>query len=247
MVKRINGVSQQGQPAPIPVIKEGKVVPLPPLAELHAVDLPGGNLHRGATLSEAGFMSAEQVHDLEDIKVRPQLDPGDFAKADHQHLDRSIESIPEHVHGELQTRLNDLTAEIRKGMDSLQALATRNAFDPAKWAPEGHAHPQVPPLPHGHSDLDVAISSVRTSVEALRLVRTTKDEVVEAFGRRLDKLEDDLKFVRELLERSGDKITARQEHGNQAGGRLHAVVTERRAGFMSVEMLRKLDSLWEDR
>jgi len=249
MSKRLNGRKIVDEVPPIVPLVEagGRPVPLPPLDQLHADGMPGGSLHRSASDKDAGFMTPEHVNRLErvekELEKRPPFKEGDFAPFDHEHPP----VLPEHGH----PVLSDHIGGVKKELDSLQslvrALESRTAFDPSQWAKKDHSHAPSPLPPHEHPQYEELVGASNDRIDELRVEQQRTVEEVQELSGKIETLIRELEFVRNLAEKAIESKTRRQEHGHLGGGALHELANDRLAGFLSVENLRRLELLWNER
>jgi hypothetical protein len=247
-MKRINGVSPSEIRGAVPMVKigeKGKAVPLPPLDQLHGLDMPGGVLHRTATVHDAGFMSAEQVKLLlqlaSELASRPKMEPSEFAKADHEHP----KVVPEHRHSDIVEQLAKLMVFAQDLHGRVEVVANRPIVDPSAFARIGHDHPPKPLQKHEHPELKDLVLKLEAEVRSEREARLEAEAMVAQLEKSIAKLSKDIDFVRDLAERAAEAKNRTSEHGHQGGGRHHEAVNDRLAGFMTPEHLRKLEMLWD--
>jgi hypothetical protein len=223
----------------------GKPVPLPPLPELHADDLPGGSLHRKATDKDHGFMSRDHVRRLDLVEVeierRPVFDPEAYALKDHEHPG------PPNAHGhpELRSGIEDLKGTVGPIIRRLEAVESRPRIDPSSFAKKEHDHPPPKLQPHDHPSLVAMIEdSVKASERLVELISGLQQELGDLKKENGD-LREEIVFTRELAEKAIEAKQKPREHGSMGGGRLHDTVNDRLAGFMSPQHLRWLETLIE--
>jgi hypothetical protein len=208
-----------------PVPKNGKKPSKRDPVEAHGVDLPGGNLHREATLSEAGFMSPEQVHDLEDLKARPQLDPGAFAEKDHDHPSHPVAM---HDHPGL-LKLIDALAERVEGLRPPSPEPGESdvpEIDLEQFAPKKHSHPlEKHDHPKIREDFEEKLKAVGPLIADL-WEAVEKNDVREVHGERLGKLEESLVFVRQLAEEAKAQASRVSKPRRQKGSRRPLIADE---------------------
>ena len=230
--------------------EDGKPIPLPPLSELHADGLPGGSLHREVTEDEAGFMAPRHLQALEDAVSRPVLDPGAYSPVNHRHV--SLETATAAL-GSLQERLVAVSeqlaslAEQTKGHSlTINSIANRAVFNPDAFAAVSHDHPPHPLPAHGHPEISIEVEAAKEEVETTRGAIAALTRPLTELGTLVAKLQKDLEFTRDLAEKAIEQ-PPREQHGHLKGGRLHEACSERLAGFMTPQMLRMLQILWDER
>lgn len=221
---------------------------LPPVDELHGVNMPGGALHRAATEDDAGFMAASHVRRLreaeEAIAKRPVLSADMFAPAAHKHVP---ELVP-HDHPDLLKRVKALEEELGQLQSRVSFLERRPVLQAEDFAPADHTHAPHPLPPHDHPHEHDLVDPKTgdpglMSAEDKRKIDGADAAIRDVVG-HMQRLAEEVAFVRRIAE---EKPDAKREHGTLIGGRLHESVSNKLAGFMTPEQKRMLDTLWADR
>lgn len=237
----INGASTTSpNRQPLVSIDGGEPVPLPPISELHGVDMPGGNLHRAVSESEAGFMTPAHVERIDALEkyvnsIPPALDPDAFAPREHGH-DFPPPFNPQPLI-ERDQELNDSIVTLNERLS--RALDNLPDINPDSFARADHVHPVGEVPKHTHPDiLEVVTSESSARKEDVSELNGAIEGIllnVEKLEKRLDALVGEIK---EALAGVG------KAHGHQDGGRMHAPVTDKLAGFMTpahLQLLNRLD------
>jgi len=209
----------------------------------HGVELPGGNLHRPATAHEPGFMLPEHLARIaaleHELVRRPLFFPDHYALRSHDHPRERVEDAPAFM------RLVHATATLGRQLDDIVAMVKcaleRPVLDPNDYATRDHRHLAVL-VPHSHDEVEqrLAIVEQRMDVVCERI-----DAQQAQLARRLALLEAEAAFVRRVAEQALEyRKSIGDAHGNHQGGPLHALVSDRLAGFMSPDHKRRLESLW---
>lgn len=255
------------KPRPVVVDREGQ--PIERTSETHPVMGEKGELHAKATLTSSGFMSAEQVHDLEGLKgslpsLAEKIQTGVDAALTALRMMEEYE-LPKHDHPELTSALKEKIAEI----EIPPAPELPPPVDLSGLAPKDHSHPLEK---HDHPELREELEAIGPLLSDLWKAVDPLAAVDEAQAAALEELKEKLDFVRQLAEEAKKEagratpigrpsgvppgqpwITNEdghvaplpprdQLHGiNLPGGNLHRTATEKDAGFMSPVHVERLN------
>lgn len=257
MAKRINGRIVEENAAPIvPLVQAGAIpVPLPPLSDLHADGMPGGSLHAPASEDAAGFMTAGHVKKLSQLLEevgRLQVAIGNLTEdlAVMNEMADLLSDAAEEPDPKLAQAIDAATAAVSSAADlagRVEQLELRPEVDPDQLAPRHHEHPPQPLPNHEHPEAARRHAELTEQLELQRAELEERRAESEAQRAEVDGLKEQLAFVRDMAERLNQSKALTPEHGYQGGGRTHAPVNDRLAGFATPEMVRRLDVLWGER
>lgn len=256
MPARQNGRNLKEHPPVVPLVEAGGVpVPLPPLSDLHADGLPGGSLHATVSDSSAGFMTPDQAKRLAALDQQMAHATGAIDT-----ILRDLGAIGEGLANmtSVLSRPNPDLVRLKESIEStipvlgtiesrLKTLENRPVIDAEVFAKKEHSHPPHPLPAHTHRDHEEQIKKLMGVLDDHLKLFEAQKKVIEILEGKLRENAEAVKFARDLAEKAIESKTKTQEHGRMGGGRLHEAVTDRLAGFMTPELLRRVNILWESR
>lgn len=240
----------------VPLVEAGgEAVPLPPLTDLHADGMPGGSLHAEVSKSSNGFMTPSHVAKLEDTAQRAHENSAILREVGLavQALDGKVGALSKAVDkpdpdiAQIKSKVTDLQSLANSIDAKIKSLDKRPTFDPSLFAVKEHDHPPHPLPAHKHTDLEKHNEELRKVLDDHLKLIDVQAKAMALLEGKLKQTEEDLKFVRDLAEKAIESKSKTQEHGRMGGGRLHDSVSDRLAGFMTPELLRRLNILWDSR
>jgi hypothetical protein len=189
-------------------------------------------------------MTPEQVQQIEGLGASLAKLMGMVAPKEHSHPQQP--PLP-HEHPDLGLSISKVSELVQKLQSfTLQGFDARPVVDTEAFALKGHEHPPhpMPKHEHPHEHAPVGPTPGFMTPSHVKMLDKCNLELQEAF-QKLKQLQDGYSHVRKILDDHPAPAPARLDHGHLPGGRLHAAVSDRQAGFMTPEQMRKLDKLWE--
>lgn len=243
-------------PEPARLFREhpgGEPLVIPPPREFHGVGLPGGELHRNVSMTDAGFATPGMLADIEALKFeiaelkRCSVDPAHSHPELFSLLEKEAQKIARHSHPELVDRIE----ACQEGLVDLEQLASTRANKLERQLDDcatiAHTHPPQPLPKHEHREIGGRIDVMAASLEAHAEILRELGERVESLAKIVTQLGETADFLR-------DAVNARVRTAGLDADAIRRIdvaslpaVGERTNGLMTAAMRNRLEVLWAER